>query len=397
MNFVFVSNYINHHQIPFCEAMLQETGGRFVFLQTQEMDSERRKMGWKEETPPYVKKLWENREEAARLIRDADVLLAGWAPEAEDLVTKRLLAGGKITFRISERIYKDGQWKALSPRGLLAKHRQYTRFAKEPYYLLSAGAYVASDFSIIHAFPGKMLRWGYFPPLRTYREGELEKIKNNAEQDGRTEIVFAGRFVGFKHPEMVPELASSLKEQGERFHITVAGGGEGEAAFREEIQKRLLEPYVTVLGLTSPNTVRSVMERSRILLFPSDHGEGWGAVVNEAMNSGCAVVAGNEAGAVPFLIRDGENGIICESGHPEQFLSALTELLHDRERTADLGKRAGETIADTWNAGEAAGRLVKLCGGIAEGQGLALAAKDDGPVSIDPALRPFLKIKVKGA
>ena len=36
--------------------------------------------------------------------------------------------------------------------------------------------------------------------------------------------------------------------------------------------------------------------------------EGWGAVVNEAMNSGCAVVADHMIGAAPWLIRQGENG-----------------------------------------------------------------------------------------
>ena len=48
------------------------------------------------------------------------------------------------------------------------------------------------------------------------------------------------------------------------------------------------------------------MEKSHIHLFTSNHLEGWGAVVNEAMNSGCAVVANREAGAVPYLIEHGK-------------------------------------------------------------------------------------------
>ena len=45
------------------------------------------------------------------------------------------------------------------------------------------------------------------------------------------------------------------------------------------------------------------MEESEIYLVTSDRKEGWGAVVNEAMNSGCAVVADHMIGAAPWMIR----------------------------------------------------------------------------------------------
>ena len=45
MKAVFISNYINHHQIPFCRAMFEELGARFHFIQTQPMTQERIRMG----------------------------------------------------------------------------------------------------------------------------------------------------------------------------------------------------------------------------------------------------------------------------------------------------------------------------------------------------------------
>ena len=41
MKVVFVSNYINHHQIPFCNAMAKFLEGGFTFLQTEPMEEER--------------------------------------------------------------------------------------------------------------------------------------------------------------------------------------------------------------------------------------------------------------------------------------------------------------------------------------------------------------------
>ena len=37
----FVSNYINHHQIPFCNAMYSLLDGAFFFIQTEPMEAER--------------------------------------------------------------------------------------------------------------------------------------------------------------------------------------------------------------------------------------------------------------------------------------------------------------------------------------------------------------------
>lgn len=390
MNAVFVSNYINHHQIPFCEAMEEVTGHRFLFVQTEQMEQERLRMGWKEEAPSYVIRLWEEPERAKEAILSCDVLLAGWAPEAESLVQERLETSDRVTFRISERLYKEGQWKAVSPRGLVSKVRQYTRYANKPYYLLCAGGYVASDFQIIRAFPGKKLRWGYFPPCRHYAPGELRRIKKEAETDRGPELVWAGRFVDFKHPEMALRLAGDLKRRGEPFHLTIAGGGDGEERFRSALQEQDLTKKVTVLGLTSPETVRSAMERAEIFVFTSDAGEGWGAVVNEAMNSGCAVIAGNEAGAVPFLLRNGENGLVYESRKYDQLLAGVIRLLHDPQEAAALGERAQETITDLWNADRAARALWDVAEGILAGEGLARVPRE-GPASADPGAKPFVR------
>ena len=41
MKWVFASNYINHHQLPFCDAMYELLQGSFAFIQTMEMEEER--------------------------------------------------------------------------------------------------------------------------------------------------------------------------------------------------------------------------------------------------------------------------------------------------------------------------------------------------------------------
>ena len=150
----FVSNYINHHQIPFCDSMYRLLEGAFTFVQTERMEQERVQMGWHaSRRPAYVRCWYEEPEACRQLVLDCDVALFGGTDD-ESYIEERLRAG-KPVMRVSERLYKTGQWKAVSPRGLLKKYHDHTRYRKSPVWLLCAGAYVASDFRIIRAYPGR--------------------------------------------------------------------------------------------------------------------------------------------------------------------------------------------------------------------------------------------------
>jgi glycosyltransferase involved in cell wall biosynthesis len=354
----FVSNYINHHQIPFCEAMcslMEERGGSFTFIQTQPMEEERKKMGWREETElPFVRLYYMEETYCRKLIMDSDVVLFGGCDD-ESYIVDRLRAG-KPVIRISERLYKTGQWKAVSPRGLIKKYKDHTRYQKAPVYLLCAGGYVSSDFDIIKAYRGKMYKWGYFP--RTVKT-DVDKLM--AEKGGALpHILWAGRFIDWKHPELAVETAAYLKKKGFKLHMDIIGGGDMEEQLKTMLQENDLTDMVDMHGYKSPDEVRKYMEKADIFLFTSDRQEGWGAVANEAMNSGCAIVADHMIGAVPFLIRQNYNGIIYKDGDKEELFKKTEYLIQNPQERKRLGINAYRTIVDTWNPENAASRLVEL-------------------------------------
>lgn len=354
IKFAFVSNYLNHHQIPFCNAMYELLSGHFAFVQTERMEQERIRMGWKEESDiPYLKKYYEDPEGCKELISSAGVVFFGGSDE-ESYISDRLEAG-KPVIRCSERLYKTGQWKAVSPRGLKKKYHDHTRYRKRPVYLFCAGAYVPSDFHLVGAYPGKMRKWGYFPETRQYDEARLMADK----QPGR--ILWAARFLDWKHPELPIRTAAYLKGKGLSFHLDVVGGGDMEEQVVSLVKELGLEDAVTLHGFCPPERVRSMMEQSEIYLATSDREEGWGAVVNEAMNSGCAVVGSSRMGAVPYLIRHGENGMIYRDGSKKALFQTTAKLLEDRELCRRLGKNAMRTITGEWNAETAAQRLLGFC------------------------------------
>ncbi len=381
MKTVFISNYINHHQLPFSEALYQRLGDGYRFIQTEPMEEERLQMGWGLDVShiPYLLLSYREEERCRRLIEEADLVLAGWTKRT-DLFLPRL-SEEKLTFRISERIYREGQWKAVSPRGLMAKYKEHVRYRRQPAYLLCAGAYVASDFSLIHAYPGKMLKFGYFPPLRTYGDGVLS-AKKRRDKD-RVQMVWAGRMIDLKHPEYAVRLAGQLLKKGHRFHIHMIGGGPLEGQLKDRIAQEGLSSFFTFYGFLTPERVRDVMEECRIFLFTSNYLEGWGSVLNEAMNSGCCAVANAQTGAAPFLIADGKNGVTYWDGSYADFAAKVEELLVRPDRAEAMGSAAYGTIAAEWNAQTAAQRCLDFYEGWKKGQE---APAGSGPLSVAPRL-----------
>lgn len=387
MKITMISNYINHHQIPFSNALYEKLGDGYHFIQTEPMEEERIRMGWglEAEKIPYVVFLDKQLELCKQLIDESDILLVGWM-EREDLIVERLKSK-KLTIRISERLYREGQWKAISPRGLIRKYKEHTSHRKHPVYLLCAGAYVASDFSIVKAYPDKMYRFGYFPEFKEFTKEQLQKMHVWGEKKNQQEIqiVWAGRFIPLKHPEFAVALVENLKKQGYRFHLHMVGGGELEGELKQTVKQKELQEQITFYGFLKPAQVRKVMEKCHIHLFTSDYLEGWGAVVNEAMNSGCVEVANVEVGAAPFLINHGENGLVYKDGSYEDMERQIKFLLDHPAKASKMGMAAYKTIATQWNASEAAKRLLKF---YEDWKNDKIDLPQEGPFSPAPVIAP---------
>lgn len=361
MKVTFVSNYINHHQIPLSNVLFRELGKDYTFIQTEKMEEERVQLGWGLKTlPEYVKCSYEEPQLCEKLVLESDIVI--WGGLEEEAMLQPRLQAGKPVIRYSERLYKEGQWKAITPRGLRKKYLDHTRYRKSPVYLLCAGAFVASDFHIVRAYPDKMFRWGYFPECKEYDVETLIKDKTPGE------ILWAARFIDWKHPELVVAVAAELKKRGKQFHITMIGDGPLRAQIEKSVEQEGLQEYITLTGAKTPEEVRCAMEKASIYLMTSDRKEGWGAVINEAMNSGCAVVADRMEGASLFLIKQGENGYWCHKPTAQSIADLVEKLLEDKELCAKIGRKAYETIANTWNAEMAGIRLLAMCKCISEGE-----------------------------
>jgi glycosyltransferase involved in cell wall biosynthesis len=174
--------------------------------------------------------------------------------------------------------------------------------------------------------------------------------------------------IDWKHPERALEAAKYLKQKGLKFRLDMIGGGAQEEEVKAGIAADGLEDCVCLPGFRTPAQVREMMERADIFLMTSDRQEGWGAVANEAMNSGCALVASNLPGAIPYLVRQGDNGYIYQDGDQQMLNTIMERLVREPKQCEVLGRRAYRTITETWNAENAAASLMQLICRLQEGK-----------------------------
>lgn len=386
MKIVIVSNFVNHYYAPLADELYKLTNGNFWFVEVEKLPESFQKGGFSVYDRPYIVRAWEskeNQQEAYQLSTDADVLYIGGGSFVVDY-EKRRLKYNKFTLECAERILKRGLLNMISPTNLLTQFYYHTRFYKKPLYKLCISGYTANDMYFQHAYKNKCYKWAYFPAIPDLEPNDVLKKR---EARHRVKMVWCARFIKWKHPELAVFLAERLRRAGYDFEINMIGSGELYANIEKLVRQKKLSDYVHLLGNFPNAEVTKIMADHDIFLFTSDRREGWGVVLNETMGQVCCPVASHAIGAVPFLLRDGENGMIFKSGSVDSLYQKVTYLLNHSGKMKQMSIAAYMTVHEIWNPKMAARRLYDFCEGY-----LACVPKsyDDGPLSIALPQKDYL-------
>ena len=340
----------------------------FKFVSSMPIEQEKIDLGYNDDNEKYdfIIKAYENKESydyAKRLAIDSDVVIQGGS--TNEFIKDRLTLTDKLTFRYIERLFKRGHRDYLNPAVVAKYYDLHTRSKNSNFYLLCAGGYVAADCKRLRAYKDKMYKWGYFPQTQNLDINKVISEKSTTP----VKIMWAGRLIDWKHCEQAIETARLLDKDGYDFILNIVGIG----TMQEELINKAKDygiygEKVFFLGSMSPDEVREEMKKSSIYLITSDFNEGWGAVLNESMNSGCAVVVSHAVGAVPFLVKDGENALIYKNGKTKDLYLKTKKLLDDANLRKTISKNAYYTIINQWNAENATKRLLETIEQLQEGK-----------------------------
>lgn len=169
--------------------------------------------------------------------------------------------------------------------------------------------------------------------------------------------VFLGRFGARKGIyDLVGACTLLGPEQRRRLRVVAAGDGEVDEV-RAAVAAAGVGDVIEVRDWLDRTERDDLLRRAQVLVLPSSH-EGLPMAVLEAMAYRVTPLV-TPVGALPELVRDGENGVVVPVGDPAALAAALTGLIDDDERRLALAVQARADV-EQYAAPRWAERLVAL-------------------------------------
>lgn len=199
------------------------------------------------------------------------------------------------------------------------------------------------------------LRQAGFHPERIQYIPNGVSVKSTGEGDkpacrsklGLPQKAFVAVFVGRLTAEKAPELLVDAWERiggGESApcRLVLIGEGEKRSVLTSRIREAGLEEAVMLTGKV--DNVEDYLRAADAFILPSVT-EGMSMALLEAMSVGLPVVASRVSGTVD-IIRDGENGLLFDSGDEEGLSRCLGALIDSRKLREKLGHNARKTVEE---------------------------------------------------
>jgi D-inositol-3-phosphate glycosyltransferase len=192
--------------------------------------------------------------------------------------------------------------------------------------------------------------------FRPIPRSEARRYVGLADEDERL-LLFVGRIDPVKGLDVLFEALCQLlrgldPRWQRRICLAVIGGDAGsvealreEAICLDEVKERYgLKEMVAFLGSRSQDTLPYYYAAADACVMPSLY-ESFGLVALEAMACGTPVVA-SRVGGLPYVVRDGETGLLVPDSDPAALAEGLRRVLTEPDLRDRLGARAHEVAGE---------------------------------------------------
>ena len=292
---------------------------------------------------------------AARIVRPvalvrqlrADVLLVtGWHvwPLIQLLLAARW-AGVPVIMRGESNALRRRPWYVRAMHRLLlrqcAAYLPIGRASREFY----RGYGIAED---------RLFDTPYFVDNTRFARSAADALPLRAELRARWSIpkaavcfCYAGKLEPKKRITDLLDALRIAKSQPVAMYLLVVGTGELMDEARALAARHDLP--VTFAGFLNQSEIPSAYVASDCLVLPSDYGETWGLVVNEAMACGRPAIVSDRAGCAPDLVSDGVTGWVFPFADTAALARRLLDAATDPQRLRALGEQARARVLEGYS------------------------------------------------
>ena len=170
--------------------------------------------------------------------------------------------------------------------------------------------------------------------------------------ESRFIVLFIGLLAPVKGLEILLQAMPRLED--EKPLCLLVGEGPLRTELQRQVEEKKLQGQVSFVGARPTAEIPLWLNAADVLVLPS-FSEGRPNVVLEAQACGVPVVA-TQVGGTPELIRDGESGLLVDSGDAGGLATAIRRLIDDKDLRRRLGEGGRANIKDkglTWESSAA--------------------------------------------
>ena len=171
-------------------------------------------------------------------------------------------------------------------------------------------------------------------------------------------LLFAGKLQHKKRPlVLLQALALALEQQPFEsntppLHLLIVGSGDLERECQAFASRHSLP--VSFAGFLNQSEIAAAYAASDVLVLPSDDGETWGLVVNEAMSCGLPAIVSDQVGCAADLVEPKQTGLVVPCDDSGALANAILELARDPDYAVRMGEAAQQRVHRDYTVAEAA-------------------------------------------
>lgn len=195
------------------------------------------------------------------------------------------------------------------------------------------------------------------PERFVVRESQVRQLRQQLGiNDIDTIVLYAGRLLPAKGPDVLLEALSRLPVNGMPIKVLIAGDGPLEESLRKQVAVSSLERQVAFLGLRKD--IALLLNLADLVVLPS-RWEGLPMILLEAMAARRPIIAA-KVGGVPEVVQHGLNGWLVPPEDPIALAKGMDVLIKSPGLRRRLGDNAFQTVCMRYSVKVAFDRLLEI-------------------------------------
>jgi glycosyltransferase involved in cell wall biosynthesis len=198
-------------------------------------------------------------------------------------------------------------------------------------YFLHYGARPERIFLVPHAIDSKRFQ------IETERLEPRRCVLREENKLGKNAIVFmfSGKFIPKKRPMDFISAIERAALRNPSIEGLIVGDGPLRARCEDHVRERRVPVRFT--GFLNQSQIPATYLMADVLVLPSDGGETWGLVVNEAMACARPCIVSDRVGCGPDLVVPEKTGAVFPLGDVDALANSMLHLAENPERMVAMG------------------------------------------------------------